>query len=95
MAQLFSITPAITLRGRKFFGIRGWAGKPTHPPTDGLPHRLLHLGRGLRRGLLSRSARRPTGHPGSIAHDFFVVGTLVIISGGVVSLATATTGFRD
>ena len=35
MARLFSFKPAITFRGRAFHGIRGWAGKPTHPPlTD-------------------------------------------------------------
>src|SRR2546428_2130188 len=37
MARLFSIRPAITLRGRKFVGIRGWNGKPTHPPLTDFP----------------------------------------------------------
>ena len=37
MAKLFSIKPAITLKGRKFKGIRGWAGKPTHPPLTDVP----------------------------------------------------------
>ena len=37
MARLFSIKPGITLRGRKFLGIRGWNGKPTHPPLTDFP----------------------------------------------------------
>ena len=37
----------------------------------------------------------PAGQPGAVAHDFFVAGTIVLIAGGVVSLATATTGFWD
>ena len=28
----FSVRPTLTLRGRKFKGLRGWSGKPTHPP---------------------------------------------------------------
>ena len=95
MARLFSIRPGITLRGRKFFGIRGWAGKPTHPPLTDFPIVCYTLAAAF--DVVSYLAARgaPTGHPGSIAHDFFVAATLVIISGGAVSLATATTGFWD
>ena len=37
MARLFSIRPAITFRGRRFMGIRGWSGKPLHPPLTDFP----------------------------------------------------------
>ncbi|MDQ1701346.1 MAG: hypothetical protein QOF57_598 [Frankiaceae bacterium] len=37
MTRLFSIRPAITFRGRKGKGIRGLAGKPTHPPLTDVP----------------------------------------------------------
>ena len=31
----YSVRPTLTLRGRTFKGLRGWSGKPTHPPlTD-------------------------------------------------------------
>ncbi len=31
----FSFAPGLDLRGRKFKGLRGFAGKPSHPPlTD-------------------------------------------------------------
>ena len=37
----------------------------------------------------------PADRPGDVARDFSVGGTFVLIAGGVVSLATATTGFWD
>ena len=32
-----SFRPALTMRGRKFKGLRGWAGKPLHPPLTDVP----------------------------------------------------------
>lgn len=37
MPRLFTVKPPLTIRGRKFKGIRGWAGKPTHPPLTDIP----------------------------------------------------------
>lgn len=35
MARYFSFKPGLTLKGKKFKGLRGFAGKPFHPPlTD-------------------------------------------------------------
>jgi uncharacterized membrane protein len=91
MARLFSIRPAITLRGRKFFGIRGWAGKPSHPPLTDFPVVCYVLAAAV--DVVSYVASR--GDHAHVAHDFFVTGTIVIIAGGIVSLGTATTGFWD
>ena len=33
----FSVRPTLTLRGRTFKGLRGWSGKPTHPPLTDFP----------------------------------------------------------
>jgi uncharacterized membrane protein len=33
----FSVRPAITMKGRTFKGLRGWAGKPFHPPLTDIP----------------------------------------------------------
>lgn len=33
----FSVRSAITLKGRAFKGLRGWAGKPFHPPLTDFP----------------------------------------------------------
>ncbi len=93
--RLFSIRPGITLKGRRFLGIRGWAGKPTHPPLTDIPIASYVLVAAM--DVVSYVAARgnPAGQPGAVAHDFFVAGTIVLIAGGVVSLATATTGFWD
>ena len=90
MARLFSIRPAITLRGRKFFGIRGWSGKPTHPPLTDIPIAAYILAAAA--DVVSCVAK---GSHADVAHDFFVTGTIVILAGGVVSLGTALTGFWD
>ena len=33
----FSFRPVLTLRGRTFKGLRGWSGKPLHPPLTDIP----------------------------------------------------------
>ena len=33
----FSIRPTLTLKGRTFKGLRGWSGKPLHPPLTDIP----------------------------------------------------------
>ena len=88
MARLFSIRPALALRGRKFRGIRGWAGKPTHPPLTDFPVVAYVLAAAF--DLLSFILGDRRG-----AHDAFVAATFVIVAGGIVSLATALTGFWD
>jgi uncharacterized membrane protein len=94
MSRLFSMKPALTLRGRAFHGIRGWAGKPTHPPLTDFPVVCYILAAVF-------DVVSFVGHGGSgssvrpYARDFFMAGTYVIIAGAIVSLATATTGFWD
>lgn len=86
MARRFSFRPSYTLRGRRFYGFRGWAGKPTHPPLTDFPIAAY----------LFAAAFEIVGRlfPG-IAHDAFVAATWVMIAGAVVSLGTATTGLLD
>ena len=33
----FSVTPPLTIKGREFHGLRGYAGKPFHPPLTDVP----------------------------------------------------------
>lgn len=90
MARLYSIRPALTLRGREFHGIRGWAGKPSHPPLTDFPivcYVLAAVGDVL-------SYVVADGHP-DLARDLFRAATFVITAGAVVSLGTALTGFLD
>jgi uncharacterized membrane protein len=88
MARLFSIKPAMTLKGREFRGLRGWAGKPLHPPFTDFPIVCYLLTAVF--DVISYS-----GAPGSAARNFFIAGTYVIIAGAIVSLGAAVTGFWD
>ena len=91
MPKLYSIRPTLTLKGRKFFGIRGWAGKPTHPPLTDFPIVCYVLAAAF--DVVSYVAAQGNHDRG--AHDFFVAATLVIVAGFLVSLVTALTGFWD
>jgi uncharacterized membrane protein len=88
MARLFSIKPALTLKGREFRGLRGWAGKPLHPPLTDFPI-VCYLLAALFDTISFLADRN------GMARDFFVAGTYVMIAGALVSLATALTGFWD
>ncbi|HSJ52024.1 MAG TPA: DUF2231 domain-containing protein [Actinomycetota bacterium] len=87
--RLFSIRPALTLRGRKFKGIRGWAGKPTHPPLTDFPIVCLVLAAAF--DVISFVAEDGT----AVARDYFVAATFVLVAGQIVALLTAITGFWD
>ena len=92
MPKLFSIKPTLTLRGRTFHGIRGWSGKPTHPPLTDFPIVCYVLAAAF--DVISLIAAR--GDPRSAAaHDFSRAATFVIVAGAIVSLGTALTGFWD
>jgi uncharacterized membrane protein len=88
MTRLFSIKPSIAFKGREFKGLRGWAGKPLHPPLTDFPIVCYLLAAVF--DIISYF-----GSPGAVARDFFVAGTYVIIAGAIVSLGTALTGFWD
>jgi uncharacterized membrane protein len=91
--RLFSIRPAITFKGRKFRGLRGWSGKPLHPPLTDFPIVAYSLCAAF--DVVSGIAWKMKGHTTTITSDAFVAGTWVLVSGAVVSLATALTGFWD
>jgi len=93
VARLFSIRPSITIRGREFRGIRGWAGKPLHPPLTDFPIVAYVLAAAF--DLVSFITCQVNGGVSTISHDAFVAATWVIIPGAVVSLGTAVTGFWD
>jgi uncharacterized membrane protein len=83
-----SIRPAVTFRGRKFKGLRGWAGKPLHPPlTD------ITVGAYMIAAVLDVISIAGQGE--EWARDFFRAATFVFVAGAVASLATIATGFWD
>jgi uncharacterized membrane protein len=88
MMRKFSFRPTLTLRGRTFKGLRGWSGKPLHPPLTDFPVTAYILA-----ALFDVIAA--LGRHESWPRDFFRAGTFVIIAGAGVSLLAALTGFWD
>jgi uncharacterized membrane protein len=89
MPRRFSIKPTLTLRGRTFKGLRGFAGKPSHPPLTDIPIAAYALVAAF--DAISYVA----GAGSSAARQFFVAATYVLIAGAFVSFFTALTGFWD
>jgi uncharacterized membrane protein len=84
-----SIRPAITFRGRKFKGLRGFAGKPFHPPLTDIP-----IGAYLIAAALDvASVIGGTDHTWS--RELWHAATFVFLGGAIVSVFTALTGFFD
>ncbi|MGI8773489.1 MAG: DUF2231 domain-containing protein [Actinomycetota bacterium] len=88
MARLFSIKPALSFKGRKFKGLRGWAGKPSHPPLTDIP-----IGAYIIAAVFDVISF--VKGEGDLAQTLFRAGTYVLIVGVVVSIPTALTGFWD
>src|ERR671918_1695319 len=95
MAKLFSIKPALSFKGRKFKGLRGWSGKPLHPPLTDFPVAAYVLAAAF--DVVSYFAARGNdaalGARSGVAHDFFVAATYVMVAGGTFSLGAGVTGF--
>jgi uncharacterized membrane protein len=76
------------LQGRKFKGLRGWSGKPTHPPLTDLPIAAYLFA-------ATFDVIAMFGRHDAWARDFFRAGTYVFIGGAAVSVLAALTGFWD
>ena len=85
----FSVRPTLTIRGRKFKGLRGWAGKPFHPPLTDFPVAAYILAAVF--DVISAAG----GDSHGWATDFWHAGTYTFIGGAVVSVLAALTGFWD
>ena len=85
----FSFRPVLTLRGRTFKGLRGWSGKPLHPPLTDIPIGAYVLGATF--DVISLIG----GHRHGWAHDFWRAGTYAFIGGAAVSVLAALTGLVD
>ncbi len=85
----FTVRPVLTLKGRKFKGLRGWAGKPLHPPLTDIPVAAYILASVF--DIIS--AVRGRNHLSS--RELFHAGTFVFVGGAVVSLLAALTGWWD
>jgi len=85
----FSIRPTLTLKGRTFKGLRGWSGKPFHPPLTDFPIVAYVLGAGF--DVLSLIG----GKDRTWAREMWHAGTFTFVVGAAVSVLAALTGFWD
>lgn len=84
----FSIRPTLTMRGRKFKGLRGWSGKPLHPPLTDVPISAYIMGAIF-------DVISVVGRNESWSRNFFIASTYLFVAGIGVSLLTMLTGLRD
>lgn len=85
----FSVRPTLTLKGRTFKGLRGWSGKPLHPPLTDIPIGAYVIAAVFDViSVIGGSGR-------SWAEDFWHAATFVFIAGAVVSVFAAVTGLAD
>lgn len=87
--RTFSFRPALTLRGRTFKGLRGFAGKPFHPPLTDVPVGAYVLAAAL--DVISFVG----GDSQAWARDFYRAASFTVIGGAAVSVLAALTGFWD
>lgn len=85
----FSVRPTLILRGRTFKGVRGWSGKPLHPPLTDFPVAAYVL------AAVFDVISRVGGSGRDWAGDFWHAGTYVFIGGAAISVLAALTGFWD
>lgn len=85
----FSFKPTLTMKGRQFKGVRGYAGKPTHPPLTDIPVGAIVLVAVL--DVVSIIG----GDDATWAHGFYSAGTVVLAAGAVVAVLAALTGWFD
>jgi uncharacterized membrane protein len=85
----FSVRPTLTLKGRKFKGLRGWSGHPSHPPLTDFPIAAYIFAAVF--DVLSVAGG--TGH--TFSREMWHAATFTFIGGAAVSLFTILTGFWD
>src|SRR3954462_16006507 len=85
-----SFRPGLTTSGRKFKGLRGFAGKPFHPPLTDVP--IVAYLFAAASDILSIATH--SGHQ-IVARQLYVAGTWTLLGGAAVSLLAALTGWAD
>jgi uncharacterized membrane protein len=89
MPRIYSIRPSWSLKGRRFQGVRGFTGKPFHPPLTDFPIVCFSL------AALFDLISYFSDHSDPKAHDFFAAATFVMVAGYAVAILTIITGFWD
>ena len=82
--------PPLTIKGRKYKGLRGWAGKPFHPPLTDVPVTAYLFVAAF--DVLSVALH--SSHE-IVGRQLYVAGTWTLLGGAAVSLLAALTGWAD
>ncbi|HQZ33046.1 MAG TPA: DUF2231 domain-containing protein [Ilumatobacteraceae bacterium] len=85
----FSIRPTLTMKGRTSKGLRGWSGKPLHPPLTDVPIAAYIL------AAIFDVISVVGGNDHAWANDFWHAGTYTVVAGFAVSVFAALTGLAD
>ena len=101
MPRIYSIRPTLSMKGRRFQGLRGFTGKPFHPPLTDFPivcyalAAVFDLISYFSDAHVTQGSNAVLIGVGGRARDFFVAATFVMVAGFIVSLGAALTGFMD
>lgn len=87
--RTFSFRPTLTLKGRTFKGLRGWSGKPLHPPLTDVPITAFLVAAGF------DVASVIGGDDRTWARELWHAGTYLFVIGAVGLVLAAVTGFWD
>jgi len=85
----FSVRPTLTLKGRTFKGLRGWSGKPVHPPLTDFPIAAYVL------AAVFDVISAVGGKDHTWARELWHAGTYTFLGGAAVSVLAALTGLWD
>lgn len=86
----FDFRTALTLKGRTNRGLRGFAGKPLHPPLTDIP-----IAAYLFAAVFDVLSIVLYGSHGAVARELYHAATWVLLGGAAVSVLAALTGLMD
>jgi uncharacterized membrane protein len=84
-----TVRPPLTLKGRTFKGLRGWSGKPLHPPLTDFPIVAYVL------AAVFDVSSAVGGEDQTWARELWHAGTYIFIAGAAMSVLAALTGLWD
>ena len=84
-----TVRPPLTLKGRTFKGLRGWSGKPLHPPLTDFQVAAYVL------AAVFDVSSAVGGEDQTWARELWHAGTYIFIAGAAMSVLAALTGLWD
>jgi uncharacterized membrane protein len=89
VVRRLTVRPPLTLKGRTFKGLRGWSGKPLHPPLTDFPVAAYVL------AAVFDVSSAVGGEDQTWARELWHAGTYIFIAGAAMSVLAALTGLWD